>query len=126
MGLAASYDGIDIFGRSYTVNVNVNPRGDVKTATPGVNGLGSIDMGQRGGSAIAEGLYVASSTAALAAVKAAVRAKSDGRCHPLVTTNDGTFFYAKLDTIQFEKRVRYDAKWKYFTRYVMMFTLLRV
>ena len=82
----ATYGGLAIFGASASVQPDVEDRARQYNTYPGVNGVESLDQGDRGAITKVEGLWFAESEYELALILATWRGLQDGQPRTFVDT----------------------------------------
>ena len=90
-----TFNGYAMFGRVFECITSENPRDEQKIAIGGVNGVGSLDMGDRGRVTSVKGLLYGD-LAGLIASDLFFRQAKDGRYYTLVDTLGRTWVHVKL------------------------------
>lgn len=98
-----------------------NPAARQQNTFPGLGGIESLGMGQRGRYTTVEGLLVAPTIGDLASLVETFRSYNDMTAYILVDTSETTWPNVILDGFNPMKPIRYDEKWKYNRRYTARF-----
>jgi len=94
-----------------------NPRSSQENAFFGVNGIESLDGGQRGRFTEVKGLLYGASAADLQFAEILFRSYNDGFAYVLVDSYGGTWPYVKLETFDPQPRIKQDVYGSFYRAY---------
>jgi hypothetical protein len=102
------FNGVNIFGRSVTIVTAGNPRDSQRTSAAGINGVATMDLGDRGRITTARGVLTGSTPTALFNAEQLFDSYRDGRLYTLVDNFNATWIYVRLDRFVPQGRVLRD------------------
>jgi hypothetical protein len=112
-----SFAGQAIFGRSPVIKTRINPRESQKIAAPGINGLGNLDLGSRGGVTTATGILNADTPGDLAIQIGIWESFKDGNYYALADNFGSVWLYTMLEAFDYQEPVRLDPYRGYWVAY---------
>jgi hypothetical protein len=119
--MPASFNGLPIFGRVFSMVTSENARDEQRIAVPGANGTGSLDMGERGRQTAVKGMLYGTQSDLIVS-DLAFRSAKDGRYYVLVDTFSRTWVNVKLHRYVPMGRILADPFYGYIQHYDAEFT----
>lgn len=117
-----SFGGTSIFGDNVKMATALNPVERQENPFPGLSGVQSLPMGQRGGVTIALGLLTGSTAPNYAVAEALFFSFYDGLAYDLIDTLGRTWANVVLDSFEPQgDRIRQSPSGVYFREYVARF-----
>lgn len=114
--MPASFNALPLFGRVFLMVTTENARDEQRIAAPGVNGTGSLDMGDRGRQTQVKGMLYGD-LSSLIFSDSAFRTAKDGRYYTLVDTLGRVWTNVKLHRYVPMGRVLRDPFYGYVQHY---------
>jgi hypothetical protein len=119
-----SFNALPIFGSGVTMQTAENPREEQLNAFFGLDGLESLDGGDRGRTTHVRGVLFGPGLVGLNTSQAAFRALKDGKAYPLLDTRGYTWQNVKLYNFQPVGRVWSNPIGVFFQEYAAQFNHL--
>lgn len=116
-----SFGGAAIFGRGVSMATQDNPLERQENAFPGLDGVESLTLGQRGRFTVVTGVLFGALASDLESAEATFRSYNDGVARTLVDSYGGSWDYALLETFEPQGRIFQDGYYGYGRRYVARF-----
>jgi hypothetical protein len=105
---APTINGVAVFGFVKLCNTAENPRDEQRLAIPGLDGTGSLDMGDRGRITIIKGIYSGTNLSIFVANRQLIRSFKDGVPYPFTDTTGTGAPWVKLARFTPEGRIVLD------------------